>query len=529
MASSELKEELNCSICLSIYTDPAMLNCGHNFCQVCIGRVLDTQEEAGVYSCPECRAEYLSRPVVQRNMKLCNIVECFLSSKPAQEQAGIFCTYCVQCPVPAVKTCLQCETSLCDVHLRAHSKLVEHTLTEPTTSLENRKCSVHKKLLEYYCPQDAACICVSCCAFGEHRGHQVALLYEASKKKKEKLRLVMEKLTSKREETEKRVQSLQEHRQKVEEKAAAITERVTLLFKEIREELEVLEKKVLNEITSQEEQVSLHVTDLIQQLETEKDELSKKMQCIEELCNINDPLTVLQGRESEAANCYVVEDGEHEDRKKDDKKVQAVCDLDEGLISVILHTALKDIVSGLKAKRGFNMKVASDILLDVNTAGDYVAVSRDLKTASWSETKQCRPKTPERFVNYHILSTRIFTSGQNYWEVETSESGYWMVGLAYPSIERKGDRAVTGYNKKSWCLRMSDKTHSAIHDSKINPLYPDTSVQRLGIYLDYEAGRLSFYQVCESIRHLHTFIAHFTEPLHAAFCVYNNSWVRIRS
>ncbi|XP_073485602.1 E3 ubiquitin/ISG15 ligase TRIM25-like [Aquarana catesbeiana] len=526
MASTELKEELNCSICLSIYTDPAMLNCGHNFCRVCISRVLDTQEGNGLFTCPECRAEFQTRPALQKNMKLCNIVECFLSSRPVQEHVGIFCTYCVHCPVAAVKTCLQCETSLCDVHLQAHSKLVEHILTEPTTSLENRKCPVHKKLLEYYCPEDATCICVSCCAFGDHRGHQVALLYEASKKKKEKLKLVMTRLTSKAAETEKRVQSLQEHRQKVEENAAALTGRVNLLFMEMREQLEVLEKRVLKEITSQEEQVSQHVSDLIQQLEIEKEELTKKMHHIEELCSLTDPLTVLQGRDDIG---YNDEQGEQEDRKRDEKKVHPICDLDEGLISVILHSSLKDIVTCLKSKHGFNMQVASDMLLDVNTAGDYVAVSRNLKMASWSETKQCRPKTPERFVNYHILSIRIFTTGQNYWEVETSEAGYWMVGLAYPSIERKGDRAVTGYNKKSWCLRMSDKTHSAIHDSKINPLYPDSAVQRLGIYLDYEAGRLSFYQLSDSIRHLHTFIAHFTEPLHAAFCVYNHSWIRIKS
>ncbi|KAM9307830.1 E3 ubiquitin/ISG15 ligase TRIM25-like [Gastrophryne carolinensis] len=526
MASPELKEELNCSICLSIYTDPAMLNCGHNFCRLCIGRVLDTQEDSGLYTCPECRAQFADRPVLQKNTKLCNIVECFLSSRQLREQAGIFCTYCVQSPVAAVKTCLQCETSLCEIHLQAHSKLVEHTLTEPTTSLENRKCPVHKKLLEYYCTEDTACICVSCCAFGEHRGHQVSLLYEASKKKKEKLKLVIDKLASKTAETKKRVQSLQEHSQKVEEKVASLTERVTLLFREIREQLDILEKKLSKEISGQEEQVSLHVTHLIQQLEIEKEELTKKMHHIEELCSISDPLTVLRGRDVEGCK---VEDDDQDERKRDDKKVYPVCDLDEGLISVILHTALTDINTSLKTKHGFNMQVTSDMLLDVNTAGDYVAVSRDLKMASWSETKQCRPKTPERFVNYHILSTRTFTSGQHYWEVETSESGYWMVGLAYSTIERKGDRAVTGYNKKSWCLRMSDKMHSAIHDSKINPLYPDTPVQTLGIYLDCEAGRLSFYQLSGSIRHLHTFVTHFTEPLHAAFCVYNNSWIRIRN
>ncbi|MEE6506109.1 hypothetical protein FKM82_007517 [Ascaphus truei] len=47
--------------------------------------------------------------------------------------------------------------------------------------------------------------------------------------------------------------------------------------------------------------VSLRVSDLIQQLEIKKDELSRKMLHIEELSNITDPLTVLQGQESDNA------------------------------------------------------------------------------------------------------------------------------------------------------------------------------------------------------------------------------------
>ncbi|KAM4632508.1 uncharacterized protein O3C94_019034 [Discoglossus pictus] len=517
MASADLREELNCSICLSIYTDPVMLSCGHNFCQGCIGSVLDTQEGSGVYTCPECRAEYQERPAPQRNMKLCNIAERFLTNHPEQEETEIFCTYC-DSPVPAAKTCLHCDASLCDKHLKKHSKSPEHVLMEPTISLEKRKCSIHKEILKYYCTKDAVCVCLVCCAFGDHKGHQVELINEASEKKKVKLRNVLEKLTSKRKNTEKRVQSLEEHRREVQGKAAGVTERVTALIMDTRKQLEALEKSVLEEITRQKEEVLLQVSDLIQQLEREKDELSIQMSHIEELCNMTDPITVLQREEAEKGR----------NTECGDKDLPASEELDEVLISVRLHRALSDIVTDVKAKRGLCEQEAPDILLDVNTACCYMSVSGDFKTATYTNIIQERPYSPESFVTYcQVLSINSFTSGRHYWEVETSESGDCCVGLAYPSIKREGKPSLIGNNNRSWCLCYLKKKHSVWHNSKLTTVTPESSCTRLGVFLDYEAGRLSFYQLCDPVRLLHTFTATFTEPLHAAFYVYR-AWVRIK-
>ncbi|KAM4632599.1 E3 ubiquitin-protein ligase TRIM39-like [Discoglossus pictus] len=520
MASADLREELNCCICLSIYTDPVTLACGHNFCQVCIESVLDTQEGSGVYTCPECRETFNTRPAVQRNLKLRNIMTLLLPTQPEQEETGIFCTYC-DSPVPATKTCLHCEASLCDKHLKKHSKSPEHVLMEPTISLEKRKCSVHKKLLEYYCTEDAVCVCGACCAFGDHRGHQVELINEASEKKKVKLRNVLEKLTSKRKETDRRAQRLQEHKEEVQERAADVTETVTVLIRDIRRQLEVLEKRVLSEVTLQEEKVLLQVSDLIQQLEKEKEELPRKMSHIEELCTMTDPLLVLQREDAEKER--------NTDCGEQDKDLPALEELDEVLISVRLHRALSDIVTDVKAKRGLCEQEAPDILLDENTACCYIHVSGDRKSATYTEIDQERPDRPERFVDCcNILSTNSFTSGRHYWEVETSESGNWCVGLAYPSIEREGKQSLIGKNNKSWGLYSMCKEHFALQNSLSISLTPESSMQRLGIFLDYEAGRLSFYELCDPIRHLHTFTATFTEPLHVVFYVWDG-WVRIRS
>ncbi|XP_018430073.1 PREDICTED: E3 ubiquitin/ISG15 ligase TRIM25-like [Nanorana parkeri] len=504
MASADLGAELECSVCLKISTDPVTPKCGHNVCQDCIGGVLDTQEGSGGYSCPECNQRFEKHPAHQENLKVPNIV----APKPDQEESGVLCTQCYHAPVPAVKSCLMCEASLCDNHLRVHSKAPEHVLCDPTTSLENRKCSVHKKILEYYCTEDSACICVSCCLIGGHKGHQVESLDEASEKKKKKLRNVLQKLMTEREETEKIVQSLEAHRRKVEGEAAGETERVIALFRDLRRRLEDLEKRVLSVISRREEQALL--SDLILQLEVKKDEVSRKMRHIEELCNMTDPLTVLQ--ESDTGDLCDTEDGDDEDRERHDELLHDGGDLDVAGISHTLHTGISDIMSGVIVQEG------PDILLDENTASNYLQISDDRKSASKSDINQNRPETPERFQYYpQVLSSRSFSSEQHHWEVDVGGSDSWIVGMCYPSIERRGGQSEIGDNKKSWGLqrRWGCNQYSVTHDRKEIRVPGNISINIVRIELDYEAGRISFYELCDPIRLLHTFTTTFTEPLYA--------------
>ncbi|KAM4632511.1 tripartite motif-containing protein 14-like [Discoglossus pictus] len=424
-----------------------------------------------------------------------------------QESDEIFCTYCVHSQVPAAKSCLLCEASLCDIHVNVHSKSEQHVLTEPTTSWVNRKCPIHKEVLKYYCTEDAVSVCVSCSLAGAHRGHQVELLNEASEKKKSKLRNILEKITSEREEIEKRVQSLQQQRCKVEDKATGLKEQVTSLLME-----------VMNEITRQEEQILLPVSDLIQQMEKEKEELSREMSRIEKLCNMTDPLIIMQDQELHNTHFCDPDKRIIEGTMTYDNNFTTGDDFDENLISEIFQKSLDDIVKTLKIRQMSYVQKASCLLIDVNTAGNNVSVSQDFKTISRSEINQQRPKNPERFLGYpQALSITSFSSGRHYWEVDTSEHGKWRVGMAYRSMERQGRRSSIGVNNKSWCLRSSDKNLSVLHDSIKTQLPHKSSIQRFGVFLDYEAGRLSFYELCDPIRLLHTFTATFTEPLHAAF------------
>ncbi|XP_068120726.1 E3 ubiquitin/ISG15 ligase TRIM25-like [Hyperolius riggenbachi] len=561
MASADVTAELRCSICMEIYRDPVTLPCGHNFCRGCITQAWNHQEDLRENKCPECQKIYRRRPELVRNTTLHNICEAFHATETDQEQTGVFCDYC-DFPVPATKSCLQCETSLCDHHLRKHDRSGGHTLLPPTTDLGKRKCSVHKKILEYYCTEDAACICVYCSLAEEHQGHQVEMLDEASEKKKRKLRNVLQKLMTETEEAKKRVQSLEKRRRKVKGKADGETERVTALFRDLRRQLEDLERRVLSDIIMKAKEVTLIYNDVIKHLEIKNKELSRKMCHIEELCNMIDPLTVLQ--ESDTGDLC-----DTEDRERHDKQLHDGGDLDVAGISHTLHTGLADIMSEVivqkhtdiqayphsstkdkdpitaklcwprpqltptaqhtqrqaggtnigAAQQTSGLPVYADILLDINTAGNKLHISDDRKTASRSGRSQNHPYTPERFQCSQVLSSQRFSSGRHYWGVDVGGSIMWRVGMCYPSIARTGDQSWIGSNNKSWGLNRKYNHYAVAHDKEEIRLPGKIPSNRVRICLDYEAGKISFYALCDPIRHLHTFTAAFTEPLHAALWV----------
>ncbi|XP_066446219.1 tripartite motif-containing protein 14-like, partial [Eleutherodactylus coqui] len=211
-------------------------------------------------------------------------------------------------------------------------------------------------------------------------------------------------------------------------------------------------------------------------------------------------------------------DGGDEDTGGHNELLHDVDGPDVAVISDTLHT-LDDIITDIR--RGIYVEDPVDISLDVNTAGNYIHISDDRKTATRTQQNQNRPETAERFQDYQVMSSRRFSSGRHYWDVEISRSGWWRVGMCYPSIDRRGQQSYIGYNNKSWCLWRScfDNQYSVRHDSKEIRLPQQISSDRVRICLDYEAGRLSFYELCDPIRHLHTFTASFTEPLHAVLWV----------
>lgn len=133
------------------------------------------------------------------------------------------------------------------------------------------------------------------------------------------------------------------------------------------------------------------------------------------------------------------------------------------------------------------------------------------------------PPHPERF---EVCCAQLLCCealrGRHYWEVTYTPCV--LIGVAYKSMEKNVacPRHVVGQNNKSWSIWCSENEYIAKHNLEYTEIdiKPSPS-RRIGVYLDWPSGVLSFYSVSsDTLTHLHTYKARFTEPLYPGFCVY---------
>ncbi|XP_036419148.1 NLR family CARD domain-containing protein 3-like isoform X2 [Colossoma macropomum] len=176
-------------------------------------------------------------------------------------------------------------------------------------------------------------------------------------------------------------------------------------------------------------------------------------------------------------------------------------------------------------------KYACDLTLDPNTANRHLSLSEGNKRVEF-EVQLPYPDHPDRFdVCHQVLSVEGLTV-RCYWEAECS--GGATVAVSYGGIRRKGlrDDCRFGTNNQSWSLDCSLHIYTVCHDSQVSVVPTPPSISgRVGVYLDCEAGTLSFYRISPNTdkrTHLHTFYSTFTEPLYAGFGVCSDSSLCIR-
>ncbi|KAM3864006.1 protein NLRC3-like [Diretmus argenteus] len=166
-------------------------------------------------------------------------------------------------------------------------------------------------------------------------------------------------------------------------------------------------------------------------------------------------------------------------------------------------------------------KYACKLTLDLNTAQRNLSLSEDNRKVTYVIKEHPYPDHPERFDNCVQVLCRNGLTGRCYWEMEMK--GWVDIGVTYRGISRRGegDDCRIGGNEKSWSLFCSDGSYCARHNNRsteirISPsVFSSSSPYRVGVYLDWPAGTLSFYIVSsDSLIHLHTFASTFTEPLY---------------
>lgn len=164
--------------------------------------------------------------------------------------------------------------------------------------------------------------------------------------------------------------------------------------------------------------------------------------------------------------------------------------------------------------------VSSDtnkLTLDPNTAHKDLALTEENRKATrW--TVQPYPDHPERFDYWRQVLCREGLKGRCYWETEWS--GRAFIGVAYRRMCRKGEGHACwlGRNDSSWALSCTRDGYRALHKDMNTAVTTSSSSNKVGVYLDWSAGTVSFFRVsCGTLTLLHTFHTTFTEPVYPGF------------
>ncbi|XP_070971744.1 NACHT, LRR and PYD domains-containing protein 3-like [Oncorhynchus clarkii lewisi] len=169
-------------------------------------------------------------------------------------------------------------------------------------------------------------------------------------------------------------------------------------------------------------------------------------------------------------------------------------------------------------------KYACHLTLDPNTANPHLILSEGNRKLKRVVEDQHYEDHPDRFdCLYQVLCREGLSGCRYYWEVEM-DGGMTDIGVVYRGLKRKergSDRRI-GDNRKSWCLVCFDKGYLFKHDG-VSRSIPRRVSNRVGVYLDWPAGTLTFYSVSSSgtLTHLHTEHTTFTEPLYPGFGIYS--------
>ncbi|XP_044838442.1 zinc finger protein RFP-like isoform X1 [Mauremys mutica] len=438
-----LQKEGTCPVCLEYFTEPVILECGHNFCRACISQCWEGSDTD--ISCPQCRQTVQQRHL-RPNRQLANMVEIAkrLSLQAAKGRGG------------------------------------------------DRVCGKHQEALKLFCEEDQTPICVVCDRSRAHRTHTVVPIQEAAQEYKPKIQTQLKTLRKEREkllglkvtgegESQEYLKQTQTERQKIMSE-----------FQQLRQFLKEQERLLLAQLEKLDEEIVRIRNENVSKLSEQISHLSELISELEGKCQ-KPASEFLQNVRSTLSRCKKRKLQQPEEISPElEERVSGFSQKTIALLEALRK--FKDtLLSALERKRGEPLGAhrQANVTLDPDTAHPILVLSEDRKSVRWGDARQRLPNNPERFDTWPcVLGCEGFTSGRHCWEVEVGDGPYWAVGVARESVGRKG-RISPSPEEGIWAVERWGG-HFWDLGSPVTPLPLSRAPSRIRVCLDCERGQVTF-------------------------------------
>uniref|UniRef100_A0A4W6CJI6 Tripartite motif containing 69 n=1 Tax=Lates calcarifer TaxID=8187 RepID=A0A4W6CJI6_LATCA len=470
-SAHRISRDLTCSICLDLFKQPVSLPCDHTFCLGCIEGYWTGPRgpgQGGTGSCPQCRKVYPGQSY-RPNRIVANIVESYCQgleeSGSGARLADVGVVERVPAPVP--------------------------------------RCSRHREELKLYCEEDQELVCLVCGVSQEHRNHTMMCVQEAEQKYRASLNSSMDSLKAELNTALQYDREAEDEVKKLKEHTADLKQRIEAQFSDLHQFLYQEEKLLQVKLKTEERRELIRLDEHKALLCVEISRLQRAVHEIEDKLKEQDPFTLLPSLKFE-------------------KPAFTPPSLCEGRFAGPLqYRVWKSMKGSIYPGTTLNYpEIYTDnltaITFNSSTANPWLSLTSSLTCVRYQTFNHTVQDNPYRFnAALSLLGSQGFTHGRHYWEIEVYSSTVWTVGVARESVPRKGVIKALPANG-FWTLSLSYGIQYMAGTSPPTVLSLEEPLARIGVYLDYKRGLVSFYNA-ESMTHLYTFRENFSETLYPYF------------
>ncbi|XP_053313207.1 E3 ubiquitin-protein ligase TRIM50 isoform X2 [Spea bombifrons] len=415
-----LQNQLTCPICLEVFKDPLMLQCGHSFCRDClwVKHLIETlkmlnEQETGAETCPE-----------------------------------------------------------------------------------------HHDPLSLYCEQDQEVICGLCGIIGDHHHHQITPLASVYSRMKEEVSTLITEVQKERRNLEEAISKLINNKTRITNESDVFQR---LICKEFRE----LQRYIAEEESHFLKVIARKAAELISSIETQ---LRQKREILSAVCERERDLQSL-GNEN---HLHFIR---HYTMVTSSPQTPFPRSTDTSYTSVSFKPGFRQDDIKLTVWKRLHRRIlpTPEILkLDPLTAHPLLELSKGDSMVQCRSLATRRGSNPEGFDHSScVLATRGFSTGKHYWEVIVGSKPKWRIGVVKGTVSRKG-KLNRAPDSGAWLIGLKE---GRIYEAFASPsvLLPINSrPQRIGIFLNYEKGELTFYNADSSdeLIPLYTFQTEFQGKLY---------------
>ncbi|XP_077574655.1 E3 ubiquitin-protein ligase TRIM39-like [Stigmatopora nigra] len=546
------EDQISCSVCLEIFSQPVTTPCGHSFCKSCISTYWDKVNKAKVYQCPLCKESFHKRPELHVNRALKEITEQFkrkantplvgneegksvnedtsTTLAPSGNSSGLVTelmsrfqgTHEVpQSSSPLVNKVVLQSTSFAHAEPPPpYSYLSRNPLSSSPFSA---MCPVHQRRAELFCQTDARCMCSICVESGEHRGHAVLPLQKAWDTMKSQLGNVEEQLSDLICKRELKLEEIQNALLGIEAAGQREVERTVSIFSKFISAVEQGRAQVLELIEMNRRSAHHRSQGMLALLEEEMVDLKQRRTSLSQLTLSEDCAISLQYASSFQNLSSLCAPPQLSERVNAPVSSELTTGTILNSVSQMTEHFQEAIQKLLKDWKKMVQEYAEKITLDPETAHPRLVISGDGKQVFCSENHRSLPDTPKRFDRVVcVLAQQGFRSGRHYWEVQVGQKTDWDLGVAGQSIRRKGKFTVSPAHG-FWFLSLRDGANYTFRTEPPTVVQVAPKPSRVGIFLDYDNGLVSFYNVEAQVL-IYSFRGQFSDTIHPFFSPCTNKY-----